>query len=329
MRALVTGASGFIGSTLIEELGTLGFEVDALLRPSSDVSNLSGLAYRRVEGDLRDDASLRRAVRDVDYVFHLGGLTAARSRAEYFEHNAAGTERLARAAAEERPGLSRFVFVSSLAASGPAPSREEPLTESCETRPVSAYGESKLAAERALLNFKGRIPISIVRPPMVYGPRDRGVFVLIQTVARNVTPVPRGEKYYSLIHVRDLVRGIVQSALAKPSEVASGEVFFLTGNENATFREILDVIADALGRDPLRLTVPPLALRGAAMVLSLLGAVTGRTFPLNLDKLREILPDYWLCTSEKAKARLGFAPEFDLAGGMAHSVAWYKRHRWL
>lgn len=175
MRALVTGASGFIGSTLIQELSTLGFEVHALMRKTSSDANLAGLNYRRVQGDLSDEGSLREAVRGVDYVFHLAGLTAAKNREEFFAHNALGTERLAKVVAEERPGLSRFVYVSSLAASGPASSLEAPLTESQAEHPVSAYGESKLAGEHALLRYKDVYPISIIRPPMVYGPRDKGV----------------------------------------------------------------------------------------------------------------------------------------------------------
>src|SRR5690242_9750279 len=123
MKALVTGASGFIGSTLIEELGTLGFEVYALMRKSSSAANLDGMRMTRVEGDLSDEASLRAAIRsvpDLDYVFHLAGATTGPNREFYFEHNANGTRRLAQAVADERPGLQRFVYVSSLAAAGPS-----------------------------------------------------------------------------------------------------------------------------------------------------------------------------------------------------------------
>ena len=334
MRALVTGASGFIGSALVEELGTLGFEVDALLRKTSSDANLAGLAYRRVEGDLGDESSLRRAVREVDYIFHLAGLTAARSRAEFFEHNAAGTERLARIAAEVQPGLARFVFVSSLAASGPAKSFNHPLSESDSEQPVSDYGHSKLAGEKALLRFRDCFPVSIIRPPMVYGPRDKGVFVMIQTVARNLMPILQGSsgsghKYYSMIHVHDLVRGIVQCAVAPVAKVPTGEVFFLTSDQVQNYQEILTTIAELLGRDPLRIRVPETAVKAVARVLSAVGKVTRRSFPLNLDKLNEILPDYWVCSNAKAKEMLGFKPEFDLASGMAQSIGWYKRHKWI
>src|SRR5205823_1417576 len=113
--ALVTGASGFIGSTLIEELNRRGIGVRALLRRTSSDANLKGLDYTRAEGSLADFESLKKAASGVDYVFHLAGVTSAPNRAAYFEHNAEGTERLARAAAEANPGLKRFVYVSSLA----------------------------------------------------------------------------------------------------------------------------------------------------------------------------------------------------------------------
>jgi dihydroflavonol-4-reductase len=333
MRALVTGASGFIGSTLIEELGTLGFKVDALMRKTSSPANLEGLDFRRVEGDLADESSLRQAVREVDYVFHLAGVTKARNRAGYFEHNTEGTERLARVVAEERPGLSRFVYVSSLAASGPAQTIE-PLTEKSAEHPVSAYGESKLEGERALLRFKSVYPISIIRPPMVYGPKDKDVFLMIQPVARNLMPLLRGStesghKYYSSIHVRDLCRGIVQSAVVKSEKVASGEVFFLASDQVHTYQDIMNTIAECLERDPLRVRVPKFAVRAAAMALSGMGLLTRRTFALNLDKLNEVLPDYWICSNQKAKDMLGFEPEFDLKSGMSNAIEWYRKQRWL
>jgi dihydroflavonol-4-reductase len=336
MKALVTGASGFIGSTLIEELGTLGFEVHAMMRKTSSDSNLESnggkLKFQRVEGDLSDETSLRAAVKNVDYIFHLAGVTAARNREAYFEFNAEGTERLARVTAEERPQLQRFVYVSSLAAAGPARGLE-PLIENDEPRPVSLYGKSKLEGERALLRYKSVYPISIIRPPMVYGPRDKGVFTMIQSVARNLMPIlgasEGDEKYYSLIHVRDLCRGIVQSAVAQPSKVPSGEIFYLANSRYHTYREIMGVIAETLGRDPLRIRVPRLAVTAIATVLSGAGWLLRRNFSLNLDKLNELNPDYWICSSQKARDLLGFEPEYDLSTGMANAIEWYRKHEWI
>lgn len=332
MRALVTGASGFIGSTLIEELPKQGIEAFALMRPSSQPFNLEGLRYRRVEGDLSDTGSLRRAVQGMDVVFHLAGATSAPDRAGYFKHNAEGTRNLAEAIAEANPGLKRLVYVSSLAAGGPAPDLSRPRTEAEPERPVSAYGESKLRGEHEALKFKNTYPVTIIRPPVVYGPKDKGVFVVIQTVARRLMPLirgatPDGHKHYSLIHSLDLVQGIL--AAGRKQEIASGEIFYVSGDGTHTYEEFLGAMASALGRRPWRVPVPRFGVRAAAILASGLGAITGRTYPLNLDKLREILPDYWICSNEKAKRELGFAPRFPLAEGMAHAIDWYKARGWL
>jgi dihydroflavonol-4-reductase len=332
MKALVTGASGFVGSTLIEELGTLGFDVHALMRKTSSPKNLEGLKYRPIEGDLSDVGALKRAVSEVDYVFHLAGATSAPNRAAFFESNAEGTRRVALAVAEARPGLSRFVYVSSLAAGGPAVAADQPSVESAEARPVSAYGQSKLAGERALLEYQNTFPISIVRPPIVYGPRDKAFFTLIQTVARNLMPIMQGSgghKYYSAIHAKDLCRGIVQAAVAPVSQVPSGEVFYLSGEGFHTFQEVLSTIAEQLNCDPYRFKVPKVVLAALATALSAAGWATRRTFPLNLDKLNEMLPDYWICSTEKASRMLGFRPELSLSDGMRDAIEWYRREKWL
>jgi dihydroflavonol-4-reductase len=335
MRALVTGASGFIGSTLVEELNRQGIEACALMRRTSSPAHLEGLRYCRVEGDLADEASLRAAVEGMDYVFHLAGVVAGPSRDYYLEHNARGTARLARAAADaQRSGaarIRRFVLVSSLAAGGPAKSRE-PRRETHPDEPVSAYGVSKLEGERELLKYRDIFPVSIIRPPMVYGPRDKGVYVVIRAVARGLAPVmptrdPAGQKLYSAIHASDLCRGVIQAAVTE--QVPSGEVFYLAGDGVHAFQDLVDAMAAPLGRRPLRLPLPRLALTGAAAGLTLLGALTRKTFPLNLDKLNEILPDYWICSSDKARSAFGFKPEVDLQRGMTETVQWYRSKGWL
>ena len=333
MKALVTGASGFIGSTLIEELNARGFEVFALMRKTSSASNLMGLKYERREGDLSDLRSLKAAVKGMDYVFHLAGTVFGPNRKYFFEHNAEGTRRLAEAVAEDCPDLKRFVFISSLAAGGPSASLV-PRTEADSDAPVSAYGWSKLSAEHTLLKFKERYPISILRPPMVYGPRDKATFVFVKTVAGNVVPMlrggsPDGHKYFTAIHVRDLVAGVIASALVPVSKVASGEMFYLTQNDVFSYEKMMDTIAENLGKNPWKLPVPQWVLTFAAYVLSAVTKMTRRVYSLNRDKLNEIRADYWICSSAKAHEKLGFTPEYDLARGLADSVGWYKNQGWI
>jgi len=333
-KALVTGGSGFIGSSLIRQLSGKEYQVRALLRKTSDTSHLEGLSYERADGDLSNFDALKKAVQDVDVVFHLAGVVRAPSREGFFKHNAEGTRLLAEAVAEVNPGLKRFVLVSSLAAAGPAAALEKPNLESHLATPVSLYGESKLQGECEALKFKDRFPVAIIRPPMVYGPRDKDIFVVIQTVSRRMMPMikgatPDGSKYYSLIHVSDLCRGIIQAGEASVENVPSGEVFYLTDGGLYSYRELLLAMAKSLGVRPLEFKIPPFAVSIAAGAASALGTMLGRTFPLNRDKLNEILPDYWICSTDKAKEMLGYSPEFNLSTGMDDAIQWYREQKWI
>ena len=169
---------------------------------------------------------------------------------------------------------------------------------------------------------------------MVYGPKDKGVFVVIQSIARNLMPILQGStegghKYYSLIHVKDLCRGIVQAAVAPSDKAPSGEIFYLAGDGYYTYQELLQTMADTLGNEPMKFKVPKFLLTVAAAGMTVAGKIAGKNFPFNWDKLNEVLPDYWICSNEKAKKNLAFNPEFDLARGMADAVDWYKRNHWL
>jgi dihydroflavonol-4-reductase len=334
MKALVTGASGFIGSTLVEELASQGFEVFTLLRKSSSTSNLEGLKYHRLDGDLSDAGSLYEALKkvsDLTYVFHLAGVTAGPNRQFYFEHNTRGTATLAKAVGEICPGLTRFVHVSSLAAAGPGDS-EKPKLENESNHPISAYGESKLEAEIELLKYKSSFPITVIRPPMVYGPKDKNFLVIVKTLLKNSMPLmpsgrADGNKYYSLIHSKDLSRGIVQAALAK--NVASGEIFYLTDGHVVTNIQLLAAMVGKLGNKPFKFKMPKVILFLLALGGTVLGKIFGKTLTLNLDKLKEITPDYWICSDEKAKKTFGFAPEISLTSGMASTIDWYKNRKWI
>lgn len=339
MQALVTGGSGFIGSELIRQLLDHGCQVRVLLRKTSPRANLEGLNYEAALGDLNDLESLKQAVRGVDYVFHLAGSISAKNREEYFRHNAEGTGNLARACAEANSKLKRFIYVSSLAASGPSGSIK-PRQEDESEAPISDYGQSKLGGEQKLEYWarggseQGDIlfPFTIVRPPAVYGPRDRGIFEFIKLVNSGIAPVfpsasEDGEKYFSVIHVDDLVGGIVLAGLAHNQ--GKKEVFFLSGDGLHSWSQVMSSMAEALGKKPVRIPLPKVALTGIAVVYSALGAVLKRQFPLTLDKLKELKPDYWICSNERAKKVLKFQPKWDLKNGMANTVAWYKENGWV
>ncbi len=333
MKALVTGASGFIGSTLIELLNRQGIEVRALMRQTSSDANLQGLQFERVPGDIADYDSLCRAVEGCDYVFHLAGLIAAKDSNEYFRYNAEGTHLLAKAAATHAPALKRFVFVSSLAAGGPALS-PEPRKETDPDEPVSVYGKSKLAGENFLLQYKDRFPVVILRPPMVYGPKDKATFILVKTAAKKMIPLVSarsidGQKYYSLIHAADLSRAICDAGIVEVPQFQSGAVYYVSSGEVVTYQHLMEIICKHLKIEPIRIRIPVMILRIVAWILTRISQLTGRQFVLNEDKMNEIIPDYWTCSNLKLVSDFDFEPEYDLNQGMANAVGWYKKQGWI
>lgn len=331
MIALVTGGTGFIGSRLIEMLNRRGWTVRTLMRRTSSDRNLKGCQFTRVEGDISDLESLRNAIEGVDVIFHLAGVITARDREGYFKFNAQGTHNLVKAALEAKKRPSRFVYVSSLAAGGPM-SMNRPRTENDPDAPVSVYGESKREGERELLAAKDQLHSVILRPPIVYGPRDVGVFQFVQPIARyNVIPLLRGaegsgKKYYSAIYVDDLCELAIAAA---ERDVPSGSIFYATGDGVTTLREMMDTIALLLGRKPLRLPVPPAVLKAGAWACDWISKASGKSFALSRDKLNELTPDYWICSNSKAREQLGFTPRFDFSRGMSEAIKWYREKGWI
>lgn len=321
MRALLTGPTGFIGSHLAEELLKKGYEVSCLVRKTSDLKWIDGLDADLCYGDCLDRGSLERAVADADLVFHLAGLTKARSEKEFFEVNAGGTEKLLEAVASGAPSIKKFVFLSSLAAAGP--SRDgTPVTEHTEPRPVSDYGRSKLEAERIVMRYSETVPVTIIRPPAVYGPRDKDFYVLHKMLSKGIFPY-WGKSHYSLVYVEDLVRGLI---FAAESDKAEGKIFFISDRTPYTNLEIAKVIAEALGRRPVRVPLPKSLMPVVANIGKLFGA---NSSIINVDKAKEISYPNWVCDPTQAEKELGFSAQIPMDMGFKWTANWYIIHRWL
>lgn len=332
MKILVTGASGFIGSALVKALSEQGHQVFALMRGTSSSKNLEGLKYERLTGDLFNSASLVAACSNAEVIFHLAGLITAPNRKEYFRYNAEGTRNLALAAIESGTPK-KLIHVSSLAASGPSCSLN-PKLETDPDAPVSSYGESKLRAELYLDELKDKLPFISFRPPMVYGPHDQAVFFIIKTVARQWMPLlpsktATGHKYYSSIHVDDLVQALTKSLEAPSSIFEKGERFFISDGQIYTYERILSMMAKELNVKPITFKIPEVAVRLLAQVGSVATDYLNLNTPLNRDKLNELIPDYWICSTEKAKELLKYSPKYNMETGLAHTIAWYKLNGWL
>lgn len=321
MKTLVTGATGFIGSHLVEALLKQGHSVACLVRKTSSLRWIEGLDVRLIYGDCSDKASLVSAVSEVDYIFHLAGLTKTKKEKEFFTVNAKGTENLLQSVAEHNPGIQRFVFVSSLAAAGPS-RNDSPVNEYSEPKPVSAYGKSKLKAEQIVLAYKDRIPLTIIRPPAVYGPRDRDMFTMFKLLKKGIFPC-WGKCFYSLVYVDDLVKAILLSAESKTS---AGETFYISDGKTYSNYEIGDSIASALSTKPIRLKIPGFLLPLLAGIGQMLSKQSNI---INRDKVRELRYANWTCDSSKAVKELDFIPKVALQEGVRWTADWYRIHQWL
>lgn len=326
MKALVTGATGFIGSHLVELLLQNKYSVRCLVRKTSDTRWLNGLTVDYVYGDLFSHDALREAVKDIDYIYHSAGVTKARTKEEYYRGNTEGTRNLLEATVKHRPHLRRFIHVSSQTAVGPSPSKE-PITEDTSAHPLTTYGRSKWKAEVECSKVSAAIPITIVRPPVVYGPRDKDVFEFFNTMRKGLQPmVGFSEKYVSMLHVRDVVRGFV---MAGESERAAGQTYFISSNNVHGWKEIGEITREVMSIRALRVRVPETAVYIIAAFAELLALMNAKPALINFEKARDMVQDYWTASPDKAKRDLGFEQEIPLSVGIRDTVEWYKQNNWL
>ncbi len=326
MQVLITGSNGFIGSFLVEKCLERDYNVRCLVRQTSDLTWLKDLDIEYFYGELLHPESLVKAVKNVDLVFHLGGVTKAKDPQDYFNGNCQATVNLLDACLKYGPQHQKFVYVSSQAAGGPSLSGQ-PRTELDVPHPISLYGRSKLEAEKAVIEHGQYRPVTIIRPPSVYGPRDKDIFVMFKNVQKGIFPVPGfGRQRLSMIHVFDLVEGLL---LASGSEKGNGEIFYMSGDEEYTLMKIGKCMAASLDKYFLPLFVPFLLLDAVSWINIFFSKIKDKPALLNRDKVREMKQDSWLCSNLKANKELGFQPNMTIENGFKQTVAWYKEKSWF
>ncbi len=340
----VTGGTGFVGSHLVEYLLEAGCtDVRCLIR--KDKKWLEGLPVTCIEGTLDNEQALELGMRGVDYVFHVAALTRSVRWEDFYDANVKGTENLLLAAEKEsRTGvqqqhqqtaeseanlqpvssLKRIVLVSSLAAIGV--SNQEVVDEQTALAPVSMYGRSKAEMEQMAARFD--LPITIVRPPAVYGPRETDIFTFFKTISKGLCPVvgSASKRALSLVHVRDLVVGIAQSAL---SPAANNATFFLGSPVQFAWSQIRDAATSALNRRVITIPIPPSVIPLVGWISEGIGKIMGFYPPLNKEKAFEIVHASLMCSSTRASQTFGYQPSILLEDGIAETILWYQDQKWL
>jgi nucleoside-diphosphate-sugar epimerase len=337
--ALVTGGTGFIGGHLVERLLAGNWHVRCAVRSEGRAAWLKGLGAEICQVDRLDARAMTPLCSGMDCVFHVAGATAALRAADFSTVNASGTAAMAEAcAAQNSPPV--LIGVSSVAAAGPS-ARGCVKTESDEAAPISHYGRSKLGGEQALRRLADGVPTTIVRPGIVFGPRDRACLSIFAGIAQSGMHVyPRWRTPpLSIVYVQDLIELLIAAAERGerlPSPALNGNappgqgIYFACRDEYPTYHEFGRLATEALGRKwflPLPLTPPiPFVVAG---ISQLAGRLRGKPSMVNLDKIREAIAPSWACSAEKARRDLGFSPAAPLSEQLRATVAWYRAERWL
>ena len=322
---LITGASGFIGSFLVEEAIRRGYRVFAGIRASSSRKYLTDPAIHFLELDMSDAASMTKTLTDAanthgafDYVVHAAGITKSLHLSEYYEVNVASTERLVTVLQQAKLLKEKFVFVSSLASYGPGTGRN-PITALSTPNPITAYGRSKREAEN-LLYKQTDLPFLIINPTAVYGPRDKDFLFVLQTVQQKLELyVGSREQLLSFVHVMDLVKAIF---LATESTLVQ-QNFLVSDLANYSTAEMNRIIKQQLGVSTFALTVPGWIAVTAAVMSEAVGNLRGKVPLLNRERLKEFRASNWAAACTEL-TQLGYQPDFDLEKGLADTISWYR-----
>ncbi|WP_266206156.1 NAD-dependent epimerase/dehydratase family protein [Pontibacter kalidii] len=327
-RVLITGGSGFVGYHLIEAAVQAGLEVYAAVRPSSEVAHLQAFGIKYTSLDFSDVDAIKRELEEKQYhyIIHAAGITKAKQAGDYVRVNAEYTRNLGEAAAGAGIPLKKFVFISSLAALGPTAYEEViPIHEASAAMPVTAYGKSKLLAEKYLAEVE-RLPLVVLRPTAVYGPREKDIFIILKTLNLGLEPyIGSKPQWLSFVYVKDLAKAVIQALGAS----INGASYNVSDGNRYNRYALASTTKYILGKKSVRIHMPIGMVRVMARLLEALYATSSKMPALNKEKLNELAAENWHCSIDKLKEELGFVPEYDLEKGLQQTLQWYKENKWL
>jgi len=323
---VVTGASGFVGSHLVDLLIKKGFLVRCIVRETSNLRWLEGKDVEINNCGLFDKDGLSKVLIDAEYVYHVAGVVKAKNEEGYYKGNVETTRTLLEAALENRKSIKRFLVLSSQTVTGPS-LNGKPVTEKTECNPITTYGKSKYEQEKLAMSYNDRLPVTICRAPAIYGERDTEIFIYFQNFARGITTtIGFDRKILSLIHVIDLVEGFYKAAV---SENTAGKVYFISSEKFYSWSEVNAVTSKVLNRKVIKIPVPHFVVYTIAAIAQFFSMFSSQAATLNLEKAKDIVQHAWICDTSKAMRDFGYKQNISIEQGIKQTVEWYKEMKWI
>jgi len=325
-KVLITGASGFLGYHIINAAFEANLDVYAAIRQNSNVKHLEHLPIKYIQLDYRNIDAMAQEIADkqYSYIVHAAGITKSIKEEAYDQINNVFTTNLALAAAKNVGCIKKFVFVSSLAAGGPLNSLDGCIKENTQPKPVTAYGRSKLNAENNIskLNF----PVIILRPTAIYGPREKDIFIVTNTINKGLDLyIGKKTQKLSFVHGKD-VGNIAIKSLHIPN--VSG-IYNITDGHNYTRYDYAAIVKQLLNKKAFQLHLPESLIRIALFGVEQVNKLLKQAAPVSREKLQELLAINWSCDISKATTELNFSPMYNLKEGLEETIAWYKTNKWI
>lgn len=326
MKILVTGATGFIGSHIVDRLIDCGYDVTCLVRKESNLKWIRDKIdfIKVVRGDFLYPETLKDAINDIDTVIHVAGLPYANDWHKYYIVNFIGTKNILQACLNSKK-VKRLIYFSSQSASGSV-SKGILRTEDMPPKPISHSGRSKLLAEEELLKSKDAIHITIIRPTLIYGPRDMNLLNYFRMVKKGIfISFGNIERILNVCYIDDLIDAVEKILNAN---LPSGEVFFI-GSDNYPLYEVKDIFSKVVGKQVRNITVPGKLLPLLFFMAEIIGRFLKKNLPLNCDLAKEMQKESWAVSCKKAEILLGYKPKINLKVGLQITYDWYKKFYYL
>jgi nucleoside-diphosphate-sugar epimerase len=322
-KTLITGATGFIGKHIAIALTKRGTKLKCLVRKTSQTNFLEQLGTELSYGDMNDTISLKKALQDVDTIYHAAGEVFATQEKNYYNVNVAGLKNLLEACSHS--SVKKLVHFSSSSATGPNPQKNIPVTEESPCHPITPYGMSKLEGEKTIqqLSEQYHVPIVIIRPPLVYGPgvsQSSRVLMFLKLINRGLFRIiGDGNNLVSLCYIDNLIHGILLAAEEKRAE---GQIYFISDSSPYTINEIAKTIAEEQGKPTPSSHIPLWAAAPLSMGLGVLSNLFGFNSPLTRNTVKE-LKNSWFVDITKAQKDLGYQPHVEFRDGVRKTVEWF------